>query len=252
MCLACLRDRCQQEDDHTQDRVDSQSPTEVLQSLGLPVTDLPQESSLGKNGQGQKCQHQHMFDHDQNAPWISEEVAKTRVVPVNQHEVGAGDQENEQRAAEKGPQAGGNLLQQVPQGVGLHLTLEDGQVDQACKDIVPDHDDGRQGVEPGRERNKKDRHFSGSLIHVHIARAAAEGDIDLVGGAVEVWRLVQMGIDLAEARVHNRLAQAGGGVNASRDAGWDAYDHVARASLGVDDVTPLDTVPDLDGHITPA
>jgi hypothetical protein len=102
--------------------VDIQSPTEVLQSLGLLVTDLPQESSLGKNGQ--RCQHQHMFDHDQDAPWMAEEVAKAPIVLVNQLEVGAGDHKNERRGAQKGLEAGGDLLKQVAQGVCLHLTFD--------------------------------------------------------------------------------------------------------------------------------
>lgn len=48
--LAYLRERCQQDDDHTQDRVDVQREPEILQSLWLLIADLPQVSSLGKNG----------------------------------------------------------------------------------------------------------------------------------------------------------------------------------------------------------
>jgi len=54
VCLACLRDRCQQEDDQTLDHVDIHRPPEMFQSLGLLVADLPQEGSLGINSQGQK------------------------------------------------------------------------------------------------------------------------------------------------------------------------------------------------------
>jgi hypothetical protein len=37
-----------------------------------------------------------MLDHDQDTPGIAEEVTQAQVVLVDQHEVGASDQENEQ------------------------------------------------------------------------------------------------------------------------------------------------------------
>jgi hypothetical protein len=69
------------------------------------------------------------YDHDQNTQGVAEEVAKTQVVLVNQHEVRAVDQANVQRATKQGPQAGGDRLKQVTQSVCLHLTLANAQVD---------------------------------------------------------------------------------------------------------------------------
>src|SRR5512147_335655 len=99
-----------------------------------------------------------MFDHNQDAPWILKKMAKPKITLVNKHKIGARDQEDEQRAAKIRPQACRYTLQQFAQRVGLHLTLEDGQVDQACEEVVTDKDDRCQDVEPSRKCNQKRRH----------------------------------------------------------------------------------------------
>src|SRR5512137_82132 len=69
-------------------------------------------------------------------------------------------------------------------------------------------------------------------VDFHVARAAVDRDLDLLGGAIEVGRLVRVLVSLAEPRVHDHLTQASGSVNPGGDAARDAHDYVARARLG--------------------
>ena len=86
----------------------------------------------------------------------------------------------------------------------------------------------------------------------YVARAAFYGNLDLMGGIIEVGRLVVVVACFAEARVDNRFAQPGCGVNASCEIAWDAHDHVTRAAIGVEDVATCEAATDLDGHIARA